>query len=89
MSHTFSGFNVVDGHFCPVQDDILALPALTSLPISANRERPYLPQRMSLLKRDQLALEYSILGDHRYEGEDRHVIIIVMTVVRMRLQFSL
>lgn len=52
---------------------------------------------MSLFKPDQLALEYNILEDHRYEGEDRYVkrnlqilvLVIVMTVVRMRLQFSL
>lgn len=36
---TFSGLNLVDGHFSSIQDHILPLPALASLPIPANTQR--------------------------------------------------
>lgn len=37
-SVTFSGLYVVDGHFGPVQDHVLPLPALSTLPIPADTQ---------------------------------------------------
>lgn len=35
---TFSGLDVVDGQFDPVQDHVLPLPALTSLPVPVDAQ---------------------------------------------------
>lgn len=42
QTHTFSGLYIVDGHFSPVQDHVLPLPALASLPVSASKKGNYI-----------------------------------------------